>query len=731
MAKIFIGVAWPYANGVIHIGGVAGCYLPPDIFARFQRMKGNEVLMVSGSDSHGTPTTICAEAEGVSPEEIAERYHKINWDYLQKLGSSYSLFLNTENSTHKEVAQDFFRRLYDEGYIYEKEMVLPYCESCGRFLPDRYVEGTCPHCEYESARGDNCDECGKLLDPEDLISPRCKNCSTEPIMKRRNHLFFKLSAFEEPLKEYVKDKDYWRAPVIKFTRSWLEGGLEDRPVSRDIAWGIDIPIEGHEDKKIYVWFEAFMGYYSMAVEWARLQGEPDKWKEFWQDPDVRHYYFLGKDNILFHTIFWPAVLLGDGTLNLPYDVPANQFMRFAGEKFSKSTGVSLGIDYFLDNYPVDSLRYYLAINMPENRDVDFSWDDFVAKNNGELLATYGNFVHRVLTFTGKNYGEFPQPGELEEIDKKALEMIENRWKVVGDHLEVCQFKAALKKVMELAKFGNQYMDTKAPWSQIREDREACATTLYVCLRIVQSLCTMASPFLPHSSQRLWEMLGNEGEVEKHGWDYALEDIPVGRKLVKPTPLFEKLESPETAGIEDETERLDIRVAKVLSATDHPDAEKLIVMEIDIGTEKRTIVAGLKPYYTREDLEGKNIIVLCNLQPAKLRGIESNGMLLAAEDGEVVSLLIDESGAKAGERVLGIEDAPVITFEDFKKLRIVAGLATEKGVQVGKEDFVELEAPSGSHIILFFGEGELGFLPFKAGETFVSLDQDVSPGSRVS
>ncbi|MFQ5883890.1 MAG: class I tRNA ligase family protein, partial [Thermoplasmata archaeon] len=285
--------------------------------------------------------------------------------------------------------------------------------------------------------------------------------------------------------------------------------------------------------------------------------------------------------------------------------------------------------------------------------------------------------------------------------------------------------------MELAKFGNQYVDTKAPWSQIKVDRGACATTLYVCLRIVQSLCVMASPFLPHSSQRLWEMLGHEGEVGKQGWEYALEDVPVGRKLPKPAPLFQKLESPERAGIEDEADKLDIRVAKVLNVTDHPNAEKLIVMEIDIGTEKRTIVAGLKPYYTKEDIEGKNIIVLCNLQPAKLRGIESNGMLLAAEDGEIVSLLIDESDAGVGERVLGTERAPTITFEDFKKIRIVAGLATEKGVHVGDEDFVELEAPPGSNVILFFGEEDRGFLPFKVGEAFVSLDKDVSPGSRVS
>ncbi|MFQ6059766.1 MAG: methionine--tRNA ligase [Thermoplasmata archaeon] len=731
MAKIFIGVAWPYANGVIHVGGVAGCYLPPDIFARYQRMKGNEVLMVSGSDMHGTPTTIKAEEEGLAPEEIAKRYHEINWNYLQRLGSSYDLFLSTEHPTHKEVVRDFFLKLYQKGYIYEKEMTLPFCKNCKRFLPDRYVEGTCPYCGYESARGDNCDECGKLLDPEQLLNLRCKTCGGEPIMERRVHLFFKLSAFEKPLKEYLKDKHYWRGPVLKFTKAWLESGLEDRPVSRDIDWGIDIPIEGHEDKKIYVWFEAFMGYFSMAVEWARRQGDPEKWREYWQDPNVRHYYFLGKDNILFHTIFWPAVLLGDGTLNLPYDVPANQFMRFEGEKFSKSKGVSLGIDYFLERFPVDSLRYYIAINMPENRDVNFSWEDFIAKNNGELLATYGNFVHRVLTFTQKNYGGIPKPGRIEEIDRRALARIEEQWKKVGEHLDLCQFKAGLKKIMELAKFGNQYLDTKAPWFQIKQNREACTTTMYVCLRIVQSLCVMASPYLPHSSQQLWKMLGYEGDVGRQSWEKALEDLPVGRELPRPVPLFKKLESPVKEGIEDEANILDIRVAKVLAVEDHPNAEKLYVMNIDIGTERRTIVAGLKNHYGKEEIEGRNIIVVCNLQPAKLRGIESKGMLLAAVDGETVSLLLDESGAEPGERVLGTKDAPILSFEEFKKLRLVVGVPTERGLQVGKDEFARLDVPEDRGVVLFFGKGDRGFLPLKVGKAFISLDREVSPGSRVS
>jgi methionyl-tRNA synthetase len=730
MAKIFIGVAWPYSNGIIHIGGVAGCYLPPDIFARFQKMKGNEVLMVSGSDMHGTPTTIKADEEGVTPSEISKKYHELNWKYLQKLGSSYSLFLSTEDPTHKEVARDIFKKLYEKGHIYEKEMILPFCEECGKYLPDRYVEGTCPHCGDDAARGDNCDECGKLLDPEELIDPRCLNCGETPVMKERTHLFFRLSAFERPLWEYLKDKEFWRTPVIKATEAWLEGGLRDRPVSRDIDWGIDIPIEGHEDKKIYVWFEAFMGYFTMCVEWARRQGEPDKWKEYWQDPDVRHYYFLGKDNVLFHTIFWPAVLLAHGDLNLPYNVPANQFMRFEGEKFSKSRGISLKIDDLLDKFPVDSLRYYLTVNMPEIRDADFGWDDFIAKNNGELVATYGNFVHRALSFTAKNYGEIPKPGDLGEVDKNALAKIDERWKKVGNHLEACEFKAGIKALMELARSGNVYMDTKAPWSQIKEDREACATTLYVCLRIVHSLSIMAYPFLPHSSEQLWKMLGNEDSINEHGWEGALKDISIGTKLTRPVPLFKKLELELEEEEEEETNMMDIRVAKVLTVEDHPNADKLQVMRIDIGTEKRTIVSGLKGHYENEELEGMNIIVLCNLQAAKLRGIESRGMLLAAEDGNIVSLLVDESGADPGARIMGTEDAPVLQFEEFKKLRLRIGLGTEKGVQVAPNHFIDLETPEGKLVAMFFTESEKA-IPFKVGDSFVSLDKDVSPGSRIT
>jgi methionyl-tRNA synthetase len=708
VARIFIGVAWPYANGVIHVGAMAGCYLPPDIFARYHRMKGNDVLMVSGSDMHGTPTTVRAEEEGVEPEVIANRFHDINLRSLERFGLSFDLFLNTEHPTHFEVVKDFMLDLWEKGHIYESDMTLPFCENCNRYLPDRFVEGTCPHCGHVGARGDQCDECGKILDPEDLVDRYCVFCKGAPEMKTRSHLFFRLTAFEDQLKEYIKDKNHWRPNVLNFTRNWLENGLVDRPVSRDIKWGIPIPIEGHEDKMVYVWFEAFMGYFSMAVEWARRQGDPDAWKEYWQNPEARHYYFLGKDNIPFHAIFWPAVLMARGNLNLPYDVPANEFMRFGGAQLSKSRGVALEIDKILDSFPADAVRYYLTVNMPENRDSDFTWKDFVTRNNTELLATYGNFAHRVLTFINKHFGEVPPVVKMTTRDDEALEKIERAWKEVDENLERVKLKDSMKKIMSLARFGNQYFDAVGPWTLVKVDKEACGTSLHVALRIVKALCVLSAPFLPFSSARLWKMLGYESDLHSQSWEEALNDVEAGQKIGKPSPLFKKIELPEEeASVEN---LLDIRVGKVVSIEDHPDAEKLYVMSVDLGDEKRQIVAGLKGYYTSEELMGKDLVMLCNLQPTRLRGVESNAMLMAAEDKEIVSVLLAE-GSAPGIQVLGSKGLPVISFEDFKKLRIV--VAEGEG---GKMTAVVLD--------------EERTVPLKAEGRPVTLHRDVPAGSQV-
>ncbi len=669
MAKVFIAVAWPYADGVIHVGQVSGVYLPADIFARYQRMRGNEVLMVSGSDMHGTPISVKAEEEGIPPAEYAAHYHALLAKAMADLGISFDLYDNTESAVHKEVVKEVFLQLYRKGDIYEAEMLLPYCEVEQRYLPDRYVEGECPHCHFPNARGDQCDNCGRLLDPQDLINPRDRK-GHRPVMRTRKHLFFRLTAFEAPLREWLKDKDYWKPNVINFTNNWLAQGLRDRAVTRDLAWGIGIPLPGFDDRKIYVWFEAFMGYYTMAIQWARGRGEPEAWRRFWQDPECRHYYFLGKDNIPFHTVWWPAVLMAIGGLNLPYDVPANEFMTLESLPFSKSRGRVIPADEALTQYPLDTWRYVLAANMPETRDSDFTYDDLVTRNNSELVATYGNFVHRALTFTVKNFGEVPPAKHLDARDKAALRAIEEHWNRVGQNLQYTHFRDALKEAMALARFGNQYFDAKAPWSLVKTDREACGTALHISLRIAKALAILMAPFLPTSSQELWGMLGYRDQVHQRPWEEALEDIPGGQPLGTPKTLFRQVELPGPPA--PEVDALDLRVGRVVGVLPHPNADKLYLMDVDIGGEVRRIVSGLRENYRAEELQGRSIVVLCNLQPARLRGEESKGMLLAAVKGDVVRILLAPTGARPGSQILGQAGAPMISHEDFRKFQIRVG-----------------------------------------------------------
>ncbi len=701
MTRFLVGVAWPYANGPIHLGHVAGSLLPPDIFARYHRMCGNEVLMVSGSDEHGTPITVTAEKKGVKPEEIAQKYHKINSKAIEDLGISFDLYFETSHENHKKVVHDIFLKLLDKGHIYKKTMQSPFCNQCKRFLPDRYVEGECPHCGYENARGDQCDDCGKTLDPDELIHPACKFCSSTPEMKETEHFFFKLSAFQNDLKKYISDKEHWRHNTKNFTRNWLESGLRDRAITRDIKWGVKIPLQGYESKRIYVWFEAVIGYLSTSKEWARRQGQEEKWKDFWMDPACKHYYFLGKDNIPFHTIIWPAILMAYGGLNLPYDVPANEYLKWGGEQFSKSRGISIAIPDVLRKFDPDQVRYYLSINMPEARDADYTIEDFVRRNNDELVSTLGNFIHRVLSFTYNNYGEVPEAKDLSSLDKEALETIEAQVNEVSEHIEHCEFKKAIKTLMELAHYGNRYFDARAPWALVKENRTECGTVLHVSCRMVKALCITMYPFLPFSSDKLWEMLGCEGSVSTMKWEEAVSDIKPQQGLEKPAPLFKKLylEEVETKdegkgvkvmdmiGIDD----LDLRIGAIETIEDHPNADKLYIMKVNFGDEERQLVAGLKPYYTKEEMEGRKIVAVMNLQPAKLRGVESRGMLLAAEDEKgIVSLLAPLSDEDIGVKVTGRGGGTgtakeLVKFTDFQKIELKVGTITEdEKMNIGKE-----------------------------------------------
>jgi len=548
--RIFIGVAWPYADGPLHLGHIAGAYLPSDIFARYHRIKGNEVLMVSGSDQHGTPITIKAEQEGRKPEEIANQYHQQFLDSWQKLGISFDLFTRTGTANHAEVSHDFFLTLFNRGYIYKATMSQPFCPHCQRFLSDRYIEGTCPYCYFSGARGDQCDECGKPMIPAELIDPRCRLCGTTPQFKDSEHFFFRLSAFRDKLLAWMKGQTHWRQNVLNFTMRYVEEGLKDRAITRDIDWGVPVPLDGFEGKRLYVWFEAVIGYLSATKEWAKSSGDEGKWRSFWQG-GVKSYYFIGKDNIIFHTVIWPAMLMGYDSLNLPYDVPANEFLTIEGKKLSTSRRWAVWLPDYLSRYEPDPLRYLLSISMPETGDTDFSWREFVRRNNDELVATYGNLVHRVLTFVYRSFdGCVPMPGELDDYSRGIIDDAKEALITMDMLLSQCHFREALRSAMSLAQETNRYLEEKSPWKAIKEDRQAAATALYVAISVISCLRTALYPFLPFSSQKLHEYLGFEGRVEDDGWQ-PRSPSP-GQKLLPPEPLFSKLDE---GLIEEEVSRL--------------------------------------------------------------------------------------------------------------------------------------------------------------------------------
>ncbi|HIQ01452.1 MAG TPA: methionine--tRNA ligase [Anaerolineales bacterium] len=573
--KILVCVAWPYANGDLHVGHLAGAYLPADIFARYHRLAGNDVLMVSGSDSHGTPITIYADREGITPREVFEYYHDRFLETQQRIGISYDLFTHTDTENHYRVAQDIFLRLLERGYMYRHVQRQLYSEKEGRFLPDRYVEGTCPHCGYTEARGDQCDNCGVLLDALELIDPRSKIDGSTPVVRETEHFFLDLGALQDKLAAYLAEgKDHWRPNVLNFARNYVAAGLHGRPITRDIEWGIPVPLEGFRDKRLYVWFEAVIGYLSASIEWAHNVGRPEAWKEWWYDPAARTYYFIGKDNIPFHAVIWPAELIGverlyeedtSRRLNLPYDVPANEFMNIEGQQFSKSRGLAVWLPDYLDHFAPDPLRYYVASVMPETRDTDFGWAEFVRRNNDELVAAWGNLCHRVLTFAYRHFeGRVPVPGLMDRADVGLLARIDVAFGPIGRLLSTCKFRAALNEVMALTREVNKYLDEKGPWFQIKEDRAAARTTVYVALRAIDSLKVLFAPFLPFSSEALHRHLGYEGAIfgrqyvatfEEEGRSHkalrydgsdatgrwAPSELPAGQRLQRPRPLFQKLD----------------------------------------------------------------------------------------------------------------------------------------------------------------------------------------------
>ena len=576
--RIFVAVAWPYTNGPRHLGHVAGFGVPSDVFARYHRLKGNDVLMVSGTDEHGTPNLIQADSEGLTPKEAVDKYSRIISEDLRSLGLSYDLFTRTTTQNHRVVVQDVFKTLYDKGYLIKKTAMGAFQAATGRTLPDRYIEGTCPICGFPSARGDQCDNCGNQLDPDQLIDPRSKIDGSKPIFKQTEHFYLDLPAFAEALARWISEQSHWRPNVRNFSLNYI-ANLKPRAITRDIDWGVPIPLPGWEDrpdKRMYVWFDAVIGYFSAAVEWAGMVGRPDAWREWWQNPKSRHFYFMGKDNIVFHTTIWPAILLGYGNggkiaggrgepLQLPYNVVSSEFLTMEGRRFSTSRGVVIHVNDFLSRYDPDALRFYLMLAGPETQDTDFTWADFVRRNNDELVATWGNLAHRTLVNAHRRFGEVPQPGKLTPDDESLIQTVESGFAKVGQHLEAARFRAALQELLHLSALVNQYLTENEPWKLIATDRERAGTVLYVALRSVDALKVMFAPFLPFSSQKLHEYLGYEGTVAgaperrtvresdgsthevltgdytKSVGSWAPPSLPVGQKLRAPEPLFKKLD----------------------------------------------------------------------------------------------------------------------------------------------------------------------------------------------
>ncbi|MEZ4539325.1 MAG: methionine--tRNA ligase [Chloroflexota bacterium] len=579
---VLVCIAWPYANSDIHQGNVTGSHLPGDIFARYHRLRGDHVLMVSGSDSHGTPVTVKAEEVGQSNLEVYEHYHARFLELFRGLGISYDLFTSTHTENHFQVSQDIFTRLLENGYLYRKVTPQMYSPETGTFLPDRYVEGTCPNCGYTGARGDQCDNCNTLFESAaQLINPRSKRDNTSLVLRDTEHFFLDLPAIaEDSLSAWIHDdKEYWRPQVINFARNFIDQGLIGRAVTRDMDWGIPVPVEdGYDDKVLYVWFEAVIGYLSATIEWAKNSGDPDAWREWWYKPAARTFYFIGKDNIPFHTVFWPAQLLGarglysdhpDARLNLPYDVPANEFMNMEGRKISGSRHWGVWMLEALDRYDPDPLRYYLTTNMPETRDSDWSWTGFIERNNNELVANWGNLVNRVLNMTRRYFdGVVPEPGDLTAADEALLTTLDAGFATVAEFYDGCKFRAAVGEILRLSTLVNQYLEETSPWTTIKTDPAAAGRALYVALQAINGLKVLWAPVLPFTSQALHEMLGEAGtlfgEQVVRRYDEATHShmaltydaggaagrwerasIPAGRQLPPPRTLFKKLE-PELA-----------------------------------------------------------------------------------------------------------------------------------------------------------------------------------------
>lgn len=659
--RTLITTALPYANGPVHIGHLAGVYVPADIYARYLRAQGRDVVMIGGSDEHGVPITIKAREEGVTPQDIVDRYHNIIKDAMAELGISFDIYSRTTSDIHRITASEFFRRLYDNGQFEEQTSMQPYDEQAGEFLADRYVMGTCPHCGSDRAYGDQCEACGTSLNATDLINPHSRLTSAPVTMRSTSHWYLPLNKWENDLRSWILDgHKEWKTNVYGQCKSWLDLGLQPRAVSRDLKWGVPVPVEGAEGKVLYVWFDAPIGYISNTKELL-----PDTWETYWKDPETRIINFIGKDNIVFHCIVFPAMLMAYGdNYQLPDNVPANEFLNLEGDKISTSRNWAVWLHEYLRDFPgkQDVLRYVLTANAPETKDNDFTWADFQARNNNELVAIFGNFVNRAMVLTHKYFeGKVPAAGELQAIDTDAFEAISKVKESLENNLETFHFREALKDAMEIARLGNKYLQETEPWKVAKSDMDRTATILNTALQICANLAVAFEPFLPFSAEKLQKMLG----MESLSWENLgkTDLICAGAQLETPQLLFEKIEDAEIQAQLDRLSRIkeenriknfqaapqapdvdfdtfmkaDIRVGTVVECEKVPKADKLLKFKIDDGMGCRTIVSGIAKHYSPEDLIGKQVCFIANLPVRKLKGIPSQGMILSAEnaDGSLV------------------------------------------------------------------------------------------------
>ena len=666
--------ALPYANGPVHIGHLAGVYVPADIYVRYLRAKHEDVLFIGGSDEHGVPITIRARKEGCTPQDVVDRYHKLIKDSFEEFGISFDVYSRTTSKVHAQTASDFFRKLYDKGEFIERTSEQYYDEEAGQFLADRYIVGECPHCHNPRAYGDQCEACGTSLSPTELINPQSAISGSKPVMRETKHWYLPLDRHEEWLRKWIlEDHKEWRPNVYGQCKSWLDLGLQPRAVSRDLDWGIPVPVEGAEGKVLYVWFDAPIGYISNTKELL-----PDTWEQWWKDPETRLVHFIGKDNIVFHCIVFPAMLKAEGSYILPDNVPANEFLNLEGDKISTSRNWAVWLHEYLRDFPgkQDVLRYVLTANAPETKDNDFTWRDFQARNNNELVAVYGNFVNRALVLTKKYFdGRVPAQGELQDIDREAIAELSTVRERVERLLDAFKFRDAQKEAMTLARVGNKYLADTEPWKLAKTDMARVATILNISLQLVANLAIVFGPFLPFSTDKLRRMLN----IADTDWTRlgSLDLMPVGHELGEPELLFEKIDddkineqvarleeikkanaeanyraNPVRADIAfDDFLKLDIRVGTVLECTKVPKADKLLQFKIDDGISTRTIVSGIAKHYRPDELVGKQVCFIANLPPRKLKGIESAGMILSAEDHDgTLSVITPMRQVKPGSEV---------------------------------------------------------------------------------